>query len=397
MSTLFLLLYTICILLLNLLKKVFPWKLYPSKINHNIKYLPCTNKTSLIGFDRRPNVSLFNNRYLGILSLYRFKSVLTTSNKDYRPNTIALEYISKGKPITSEVINSLLLNQNVSITQQELDELTSLPSVKFDLPLTDQTYPALLGLIGKPNSKRSKPGVYIFSHKYSDKKYAGSSNDLARRFKQYFEKNMLFSNKDTGILLPMIEKENLKAFTLEVIAIPYSFSNYAHCFLEQYYLLDKRFNLNTHKIVNFRVNQGFNIYLYDKDCQTLYYTSKSLNAFCADLGIHHSSYKKHIANKELFLGYFIISNSLISEAVPTDLTEIQVRELIKKLRTDSLNKLHISYGSLVEVFDRDTNTTTVIESVAKAASKFGVSRSTIRNYIYSEKPYKNRYKFKFVS
>jgi hypothetical protein len=206
---------------------------------------------------------------------------------------------------------------------------------------------------------------------------------------------VLFSNKDTGILLPMIEKEKLEAFTLEVIAIPSSFSNYSHCFLEQYYLLDKRFNLNSHKIVNFRVNQGFNIYLYDKDCETLYYSSKSLNAFCADLGIHHTSYKKHI-NKELFLGYFTISNNLISEAVPTDLTETQLRELIKKQRTDSLNKLHTSYGSIVEVFDIDTNTTTTMESVAKAASKYGVSRSTIRSYIYSEKPYKNRYKFKFI-
>jgi hypothetical protein len=346
---------------------------------------------------KRPIVNLLKNRYPANLSLYRFKSGLIPSNKDYRPNTIALKYISNGKLITSEVINSLLLNQNVSITQKQLDELISLPSVKFDLPLTDQTYPALLGLIGKPNSKRSKPGVYIFSHKYSDKKYVGSSNDLARRFKQYFEKNVLFSNKDTGILLPMIEKENLEAFTLEVTVIPCSFSNYAHCFLEQYYLLDKRFNLNTHRIVNFRVNQGFNIYLYDKDCKTLYYSSKSLNAFCADLGIHHTSYKKHIVNKELFLGYFIISNTLISEAVPTDLTETQVRELIKKQRTYSLNKLHTSYGSIVEVFDINTNTTTIMESVAKAASKFGVSRTTIRSYIYSEKPYKNRYKFKFIS
>lgn len=283
---------------------------------------------------KRPIVNLLKKRYPGNLSLYRFESGLTPSNKDYRPNTIALEYISNGKPITSKVINSLLLNQNVSITQQQLYELISLPSVKFDLPITDQTYPALLGLIGKPNSKRSKPGVYIFSHKYSDKKYVGSSNDLARRFKQYFEKNVLFSNKDTGLLLPMIEKEKLEAFTLEVTAIPSFFSNYAHCFLEQYYLLDKRFNLNNHKIVNFRVNQGFNIYLYDKDCKNLYYSSKSLNAFCADLGIHHTSYKKQIVNKELFLGYFIISNSLIPEAVPTDLTETQLRELIK-------NKEHI--------------------------------------------------------
>ena len=37
-----------------------------------------------------------------------------------------------------------------------------------------------------------------------------------------------------------------------------------------------------------------------------------------------------------------------------------------------------------------------MESVAKAASKFGVSRTTIRNNIYSEKPSKNRYKFKFI-
>jgi len=291
----------------------------------------------------------------------------------------------------------VLLNQKVSITQQELDELLSLPRVNFDLPITDQTYPALLGLIGKPGSKRSKSGIYIFSHKCSDKKYVGSSNDLARRFKQYFEKNALFSNKDTGILLPMIEKENLKAFTLEVTVIPSSFSNYAHCFLEQYFLLDKRFNLNTHKIVNFRVNQGFKIYLYDKDCKTLYYSSNSLNAFCADLGIHHSSYKKHVANNEPFLGHFILSNNLISEAVPADLTEFQLREFIKKQRKYSLNKLHKSYGSGVEVFDIDTNTTTTIDSVSKAASKFGTSRSLIRNYISSEKPYKSRYIFKFIT
>lgn len=58
--------------------------------------------------------------------------------------------------------------------------------------------------------------------------------------------------------------------------------------------------------------------------------------------------------------------------------------------------MHKSYGSLVEVFDTDANTTRIIDSVAKAASKFGVSRKTIRNYISSGKPYKSRYIFKFV-
>ena len=194
----------------------------------------------------------------------------------------------------------------------------------------------------------------------------------------------------------MIEKENLKAFTLEVTVIPSSFSKYSHCFLEQNLLLDKRFNLNSHKIVNFRVNQGFKIYLYDKDCKILYYSSISLNAFCADLGIHHTSYKKYVNKNELYLGHFLISNNLISDVVPTDLTELQVREFIQKQRINNLDKLHKSYGSLVEVFDTDANTTRIIDSVSKAASKFGVSRSSIRSYISSGKPYKNRYIFKFV-
>jgi len=372
----------------------------PSKTKSNYEKLELTKRASLIGFNKRPNVNLFNNKWSWtdkLNFLYRFESGLTLSKKDYRPNKIALEHINSGNPTTSEVINSVLLNQNVSITQKELDDLLSLPKVNFDLPITDQTYPALLGLIGKPGSKRSKAGVYIFSHKYSNKKYVGSSNDLARRFNQYFERDALFSNKNTGILLPMIEKEDLKAFTLDVIVIPSSFSKYSHCFLEQYYLLHREFNLNTHKIVNFRVNQGFKIYLYDKDCKTLYYSSISLNAFCADLGIHHSSYKKHVNKNELYLGHFIISNNFVPEALPTDLTESQLREFIKKQRISSLGKLHKSYGSSVEVFDTDTNTTTIIDSVSKAASKFGVSRSSIRNYISSGKPYKNRYIFKFVS
>jgi hypothetical protein len=194
-----------------------------------------------------------------------------------------------------------------------------------------------------------------------------------------------------------MEKEELKAFTLEVTVIPSSYPKYSHCFLEQYYLLNKKFHLNTHKIVNFRVNQGFNIYLYDKDCKILYYSGNSLNAFCADLGIHHSSYKKHIANNSLFLDHFIISNNLIPEATISDLTELELRELIDEHRKTSLNKVHLSYGKAVEVLDSDTNTTKIYDSSYKVATRFGFSRSSLRNYIASGKPYKNRYIFKYTN
>lgn len=356
--------------------------------------------TTLGCLNKRPNMEMLNYKYYfnQLNWLSRYESSLTLPKKvEYRPNSLALEHINKGNLTTSEVINSVLLNQKVSITQKDLDTLLALPRVNFDLPITDQTNPGLLGLIGKPGSKRSKAGVYIFSHKNSDKKYVGSSNDLARGFKQYFEKNTLFNNKDTGVLLPMMEKEELKAFTLEVTVIPSSYSKYSHCFLEQYYLLNKNFNLNTPKIVNFRVNQGFNIYLYDKDCKILYYSSNSLNAFCADLGIHHSSYKKHIANNSFFLDHFIISNNLISEATISDLTGLELRELINERRKTSLNKVHLSSGKPVEVLDSDTNTTKIYDSSYKVATRFGFSRSSLRNYIASGKLYKNRYVFKYTN
>jgi hypothetical protein len=87
---------------------------------------------------------------------------------------------------------------------------------------------------------------------------------LSRRLNQYFDKNALFNNKTSGLLLPLIEKDGLNAFTLEIFVIPSElFSKYYHLFLEQYFLLDKRFNLNTQRIVNFRVNQGTKIFMYD--------------------------------------------------------------------------------------------------------------------------------------
>ena len=333
-------------------------------------------------------------------SLVKYKSTIAplsnNSNSNiYRPTNLVNKHIKKGNPTTSEIINNVLLNQKVSISQEELNKLLNLPKVKFDLPITKETYSAFLALVGKPQSRRSSTGIYIFTHTITNSKYVGSSNDLSRRFKQYFEKNVLFNNKTFGLLLPLIEKEGFEAFTLEIIVIPTSYPKYSHCFLEQYYLLDKEFNLNTHKIVNFRVNQGYKIYLYDLDYKILYYTSNSLNKFCADLGIHHSSYKKCIANDSLYLNFFRISKTLITEAIPINLSYFKVRELIIKCRKENLYKLHLSYGKVVEVFDKEINNMMTFTSIIKASYRFGISRTTIRNYIISGKLYKNRYYFKF--
>ena len=118
---------------------------------------------------------------------------------------------------------------------------------------------------------------------------------------------------------------------------------------------------------------GFIIYLYiylniyKFYYKILYYTSNSLNEFCADLGIHPSSYKKCISNDSPFLNFFIISKILKTKAVLANLPYYEVRELIAKHRKENLGKLHLSYGKIIEVFDKEINETMTFTSINKAS------------------------------
>lgn len=170
--------------------------------------------------------------------------------------------------------------------------------------------PALFDLVGKPKTRRRKAGVYIFKHLSTSSKYVGSSNSLSRRLEQYFKPNPMFS-KEYGLLLPFIKKQGLSAFNLEVFVMPEKLaSNYYFLFLEQYHLLDSSFNLNTQRVVNFRVNQGTTVYIYDIEGKILYYTATSLNGLKLDLGVHHDTATKCIKTGSLYLDYFIITDKI---------------------------------------------------------------------------------------
>ena len=124
---------------------------------------------------------------------------------------------------------------------KQLDELLNLPSVKFDLPITDETYPSLLAFIRKPQSRCSNTGVYIYRYKFTGNKYVGSSNDLARRFKQYFYKDALFGNKNIGLLTPLMEKQGLGAFSLQVLVVPTSYPKFSHYFFRTILFIRQKF------------------------------------------------------------------------------------------------------------------------------------------------------------
>ncbi len=118
------------------------------------------------------------------------------------------QLFDKYEDITSEVMNKVLVNQQVSITQTELEKLKSIPGVKFDLPLNDDTVRAFIGLVGRSNSRISRAGVYIFTRIATGSQYVGSTNSLARRLFGYFrhEKN---EKENSGLLLPILKKQGV--------------------------------------------------------------------------------------------------------------------------------------------------------------------------------------------
>lgn len=204
--------------------------------------------------------------------------------------------------ITSEVINKLLVNQSVYITQEELEKLKSIPGVKYNLPLNDDTARAFIGLVGRSNSRINRAGVYIFTHLATGSKYVGSSNSLARRLFGYF-RHEYNEKENSGLLLPLLRKEGVAAFSLEIFIIPISYPSNSYLFLEQYHLLNQKFDLNTQRVVQFRALRPHVIYLYDKEGKILYYSSESYSQIQKDLGLHYSVYKKCIDQGNSYLNF----------------------------------------------------------------------------------------------
>jgi len=97
--------------------------------------------------------------------------------------------------------------------------------------------------------------------------------------------------------------------------------------------IKKEFNLNSQKIVNFRVNQGTNIFLYDRDSKILYHSTSSLHGLKLDLGIHYSTITKCLNNGSLFLNYFKISDKYIPDTTEANLSITEFDNLISEKRS----------------------------------------------------------------
>lgn len=104
----------------------------------------------------------------------------------------------------------------IKITQLKLDQILS-GSKLFFSDLTSETIKStyFFNNIGTMRGNIQVPGVYIWTHLSKGHKYVGSSSTLARRLIGYF--NCTYAN--IGKLIPLIKKEGIGAFSLEIILL----------------------------------------------------------------------------------------------------------------------------------------------------------------------------------
>jgi hypothetical protein len=283
------------------------------------------------------NNHLYSNNLVGsglIASSGRYFSTSTARADKHNPESLALDHINSGAVTTSSVINNILLNQNLSVTDSKLDELLKVKGVELDLPIcTPQNNNLLSDLAGKSQYKGFF-GVYMFIHKMTGDKYVGSSNLLRRRMDYYFNNDL----PEVGKFLPLIKKEGLGAFKLRLFKLDGNkFSTRDALILEQYHLLNKEFNLNTLRVVTAGSSKGDSIYIYDLTCKILYYRANSKIELKRVLKIHPETAAKFLDSKLPYLNKFILLSFPIPNAelssLSTDKLLVIMQEERKKAYT----------------------------------------------------------------
>ena len=257
-----------------------------------------------------------------------WKMILGRKGPIENVHKLAQEQIKSKKPVTFKVINEILAYCNISITEDLLNSLINVPSIIIKNLLQNETKKILKDNIGLPSSKIQIPGVYIFKHKITGEKYVGSSSQLAIRLSGYLN----YTHKPIGKFTPLLFKDRLSNFTLEVIPLVNNYNFRSEIVLEQYYLLDPSFTLNTIKVANNPSGSNAKpLFMYNRDKTILYYSSTQQIDFIKNLNISHFTFSKHLKNGSYYLGKYLFSREPI---LNVKVREFSMLELALQLEKD---------------------------------------------------------------
>ena len=150
----------------------------------------------------------------------------------------------------------------------------------------------------------------------------GSSSQLALRLSGYLN----YTHKPTGKFIPLLFKEKISNFTLEIIPLVNNYNFRSEIVLEQYYLLDPSFTLNTIKVVNNPSGSNAKpLFMYNRDKTVLYYSSTQQIDFIKDLNISHFTFSKHLKNGSYYLGKYLFTREAELHAKVKDISIIKLQ------------------------------------------------------------------------
>jgi hypothetical protein len=290
-------------------------------------------------------------------------SWLTYMSKEMKKKfELARDFMLTNKKANVDIINKLL---DSNISEKDLQNMLNGPKILFT-NLSDKKF--LMKTITKTGKDfGSLAGIYIWTHVPSNQKYVGSAIHLPTRLRSYFLKT-----NNIGKLLPILNNSPLSEFSLEVKFTPYSSDFRNELVVEQYYLLDKSFNLNTIRVSNNPSPRGQgltpggkppgasgsnakSLFMYNRDCSILYYSSLKQIDFIRELGIHHTTFTKHLNNKTFYLGKYLFSKEFIDTAQKVDLSMFDLLNMLEKDRVKfNINKPVNSLSTSVVLIDAST-------------------------------------------
>jgi len=302
--------------------------------------------------------------------------------------------------VTANTINSILAHCNITITEKELESLLNTPSFMVtnlnNKVIAKKTLKDKLGL---PDGKQRIPGIYIFTHLTSGRKYVGSSSELALRLHGYIQ----LTHKESGLLIPLLNKEKLKNFSLQVYPFYNNYIKGSELILEQYYLVDPNFTLNSIRVAN--NTSGSNaksLYMYNRDMSILYYSSTQQIDFIRKLNIHHTTFTKHVNKGTYYLGKYLFLREPVLTAKVEYKKDVELFSMLEKdrLKFNKYKPLHSLSKSVLITEINDTNNSIIVPSVDKCIEYLRnkglvANRITFIKYINIGKPYKG-YLCKYV-
>ena len=258
-----------------------------------------------------------------------WKTILGRKGTIQFSHKLAMEQIKSQKPVNFKVINEILAYCKISISEVILNRLINVPSILIKNLDTNESKKILKDNIGSPSSKLQVPGLYIFTHKITGDKYVGSSSQLAIRLSGYLN----YTHKPIGKFVPLLLKDKLSNFTLEVIPLVDNYKFRSEIVLEQYYLLDPSFNLNTVRVANNPSGSNAkSLFMYNRDKTILYYSSTQQKDFIINLNISHFTFSKHLKNGSYYLGKYLFTREAELHAKVKDISIIKLALQLEKDR-----------------------------------------------------------------